>query len=65
MIRARLIGKLAQQIGAGMLSEGIAYLTADRHVPTAFAQPFRILEELPVREKRAPQGARDARDRDA
>ncbi|GAA1611509.1 class I SAM-dependent methyltransferase [Leucobacter chromiireducens] len=51
VIRARLIGKLAHQIGAGMLSDGIAYLTADRHIPTAFAQPFRILEELPVREK--------------
>lgn len=51
VIRARLIGKLAGQIGAGMLSAGIAYLTADRLIPTAFAQPFRVLDELPVREK--------------
>lgn len=51
VIRARLIGLLAEQIGAGMLSDGIAYLTADRQIPTAFAQTFRILEQLPVREK--------------
>lgn len=51
VIRARLIGKLAEDLGAGMLHDGIAYLTADRPVATPFAQAFRIIEELPAREK--------------
>ena len=51
VIRARLIGLLAEQLGAGMLREGIAYLTADRPAQTPFAQAFRVIEELPAREK--------------
>lgn len=51
VIRARLIGLLAERIGAGLLSEGIAYLTGDAPVETAFARAFRVVEELPVREK--------------
>ncbi|WP_449277813.1 THUMP-like domain-containing protein [Leucobacter sp. GX24907] len=51
VIRARLIGRLARQIGAGMLHPDIAYLTSDTHVSTPFAQGFRIIAELPVREK--------------
>ncbi len=51
VIRARLIGMLARQLGAGMLSPGIAYLTAHRLAPTPFAQAFRVVAELPVREK--------------
>ena len=51
VIRARLIGLLAEQLGAGMVSEGIAYLTADTLIPTPFAQTFRVLEQLPSSEK--------------
>ena len=51
VIRARLIGELAGRIGAGMLSDGIAYLTADTATPTPFAQVFRVREELPPKEK--------------
>ncbi|MCB1274112.1 MAG: SAM-dependent methyltransferase [Leucobacter sp.] len=51
VIRARLIGALADRIGAGMVSEGIAYLTSDTAVPTPFAQTFRVLERLPAGEK--------------
>lgn len=51
VIRARLIGLLAQQLGAGMVSDGIAYLTADSLVDTPFAQAFHVLEELPGQEK--------------
>lgn len=50
VIRARLIGLLAERIGGGMLSDGIAYLTGDTHVPTPFAAAFRVLETLPVKE---------------
>ncbi|TDP95814.1 hypothetical protein EDF62_0508 [Leucobacter luti] len=51
VIRARLIGLLADRLRAGMLSDGIAYLTSDRLLPTPFAAAFRIIDELPVREK--------------
>ncbi len=51
VIRARLIGGLARRLGAGMVSEGIAYLTSDEPAETPFAQSFRILETLPAREK--------------
>ncbi|UOQ57993.1 SAM-dependent methyltransferase [Leucobacter allii] len=51
VIRARLIGALAERLGAGMLAEGIAYLSADHHIPTPFASAFRVVAELPVRER--------------
>ena len=51
VIRARLIGKLAEQLDAGMIHSGIAYLTTDHAPRTPFGQTFRILEELPTREK--------------
>ncbi len=52
VIRARLIGDLARTLGAGMLSEAIAYLTAPTFTPTPFATAFRVLEVLPVDEKK-------------
>ncbi|TDW29647.1 class I SAM-dependent methyltransferase [Cryobacterium psychrophilum] len=52
IIRARLIGDLARTLGAEMLSEGIAYLTAPTLVQTPFASAFRVLEVLPVDEKK-------------
>ncbi|WP_158865556.1 THUMP-like domain-containing protein [Leifsonia sp. AG29] len=51
VIRARLIGDLARSIGGWMLSDRIAYITADRPVETPFAAGFRILEPLPYAEK--------------
>lgn len=51
IIRARLIGLLAEQLGAGMVSEGIAYLTSDSLVSSPFVQAFRIIEQLPSSEK--------------
>lgn len=51
VIRARLIGLLAAELDAGMIHPAIAYLTSDRPPATPFAQGFRILEELPSREK--------------
>lgn len=51
VIRARLIGDLARQLDATMLSDGIAYLTADAHLPTPFARAFRVLETLPFDER--------------
>lgn len=51
VIRSRLIGLLAGELRAGMIHPDIAYLTADRKPETPFGQTFRILEELPSREK--------------
>ena len=51
VIRARLIGTLAGSLGAGMLHEGIAYLTGDAPHSSPFAQTFRVREELPAKEK--------------
>ena len=52
VIRARLIGDLARSQDALMLSEGIAYLTSPALHPTPFATAFRVLESLPVDEKK-------------
>ncbi|KQV07219.1 class I SAM-dependent methyltransferase [Leifsonia sp. Root112D2] len=51
VIRARLIGDLARSLDARMLSDGIAWLTADAPVSTPFATGFRVLEQLPFAEK--------------
>ena len=47
VIRARLIGDLARSIGAGMVSEGIAWMTSDDPVDTPFASRFRVEECIP------------------
>jgi len=51
VIRARLIGMLARNLGASMLSDGIAYLSADTAVNTPFASCFHVLESFPFDEK--------------
>ena len=48
VIRARLIGDLARDIGAHMISERIAYLTSDTSTPTPFARGFRLVAEFPL-----------------
>jgi hypothetical protein len=52
VIRARLIGDLARQLNARMLSDSIAYLTADTAVATPFATCFHVLDSFPYDEKR-------------
>ncbi|MEO7348963.1 MAG: class I SAM-dependent methyltransferase [Terrimesophilobacter sp.] len=47
VIRARLIGDLGRQLGAGMVSEGIAWLTSADAVDTPFASRFRVKECIP------------------
>jgi SAM-dependent methyltransferase len=59
VIRARLIGDLARSIDGRMLSEGIAYITADVHVATPFATAFRVLEVLPSDEKKLRQALQE------
>lgn len=47
VIRSRLIGDLGREIGAGMVSKGIAWLTSDASVDTPFASRFRVKECIP------------------
>lgn len=51
VIRARLIGAVADELGAGMINEHIAYLTSDTLTASPFVQSFRVLDALPSREK--------------
>ncbi|GAB3616277.1 50S ribosomal protein L11 methyltransferase [Okibacterium endophyticum] len=51
VIRARLIGDLARDLGAGMVSDRIAYLTGDTDVSSPFATRFRVIERMPFDER--------------
>lgn len=51
VIRARLIGDAARQLGAGMLDEQIAYLTGDEALTSPFVQSFRVREAMPANVK--------------
>lgn len=59
VIRAELIGTLAERLGAHAVSEGIAYLTGAQHVETPLAQAFRVRETLPLDERRIAQRLRE------
>jgi hypothetical protein len=48
VIRARLIGDLARELGGSMLDPTIAYITADEHRATPFAAAFRVVEDFPL-----------------
>jgi hypothetical protein len=52
VVRAGLVGPLAERLGARLLDPHIAYLTADAPVVSPFAVTFRIIESLPYSEKR-------------
>lgn len=52
VIRAGLVARLAEVLGAGLVSPDIAYLTADRVEPTPFARAYRVLDHLPFGLKR-------------
>jgi THUMP domain-like len=61
IIRARLIGDVARSLDAGMLSEGIAYLSSATHVDTPFATAFRVLDQLPADERKLRQALQERR----
>jgi hypothetical protein len=49
IIRARLIGEVARQIGGRMISATIAYITCDTLPDTPFGQVFEIQDVLPLK----------------
>lgn len=59
VIRSRLIGDLARMLAARSLDEHIAYLSADAHTPTPFADAFRVLEVLPLDPKKISRALAD------
>ena len=59
MIRSQLLGKLAAQFEAGLVSEHIAYLTSDAAQVSPFAQGFEVLEVLPAKEKHLKKALRE------
>ena len=48
VIRAGLLPVLAAELGAGLVSESIAYLTSETHVAHPFAASFEVQEVLPM-----------------
>jgi SAM-dependent methyltransferase len=52
VIRAHVIGQLAEQLGAAQIDREIAYLTADSVIRTPFARCWRVIEWLPWNLKR-------------
>lgn len=59
VIRARLIGDVARALEAGMLSDGIAYLTSDAALTSPFVSSFRVREELPTDAKALGKALRE------
>ncbi|MEH3034337.1 MAG: methyltransferase domain-containing protein [Aeromicrobium erythreum] len=61
VIRSGLVGALAEELGGHLVDPRIAYVTTDEPVDHPLARSFRVLEELPFREKqlRAALVARD------
>ncbi|HET9169021.1 MAG TPA: hypothetical protein VFN97_06270 [Actinospica sp.] len=52
VIRARLIGELANSLGARTLDPTIAYLTADQYTQTPYAAAYEITDVLPFTVKK-------------
>lgn len=59
VIRARLIGDVARQLDAGMVADGIAYLTSDSALTSPFVQTFRIHERWPLDVKNLARALRE------
>ena len=51
VIRAGLVGELAQRLGAGTLDPSIAYLAAPAPTMTPFARGYRVVEAMPFKTK--------------
>jgi hypothetical protein len=51
VIRAGLVTAVAAGVDGGLIDEHIAYVTADAAFRTPFARSYRVVEELPQREK--------------
>lgn len=59
VIRAGLVAAVATGVHGGLLDEHIAYVTSDESFRTPFARGYRVLEELPYREKQLRAALRE------
>lgn len=59
VIRAGLVTAVAAAVGGRLIDPRIAYLTADTQVRTPFARTYRVIEELPYREKQLRAALRE------
>lgn len=51
IIRARLIGRIAEELNGGMLDPRIAYITSDQAAKSPFAVGFKVLHETSAKPK--------------
>jgi SAM-dependent methyltransferase len=61
VIRAGLVTAVAARVGGHLLDAHIAYVTADGELRTPFARGYRVLEEVPFREKPLRAALRERR----
>ncbi len=59
VIRAGLVTAVAAGVDGGLLDDQIAYVTSDASFHTPFARSYRVLEELPYREKQLRAALRE------
>jgi hypothetical protein len=59
VIRAGLVTAVAAGVGGGLVDRRIAYVTSDESFHTPFARGYRVLEELPYREKQLKAALRE------
>jgi len=52
VIRAGLVGAVAARVAGRLIDPRIAYVTSDQRIESPFARGYRLVEELPFREKR-------------
>ena len=61
VIRAGLVTAVAAGVNGGLIDAKIAYVTADTAFRTPFARSYRVLEELPYKEKQLRAALRERR----
>ncbi|MDO9457710.1 class I SAM-dependent methyltransferase [Nocardioides sp.] len=59
VVRAGLVTAVAAGVDGGLVDEHIAYVTSDSSFRTPFARGYRVLEELPYREKQLRAALRE------
>jgi SAM-dependent methyltransferase len=59
VIRAGLVTAVAAGVGGGLIDDKIAYVTSDQAFRTPFARAYRVVEELPYREKQLKAALRE------
>jgi hypothetical protein len=59
VIRAGLVGAVAAAVGGHLLDPRIAYVSSDRRVQTPLSGRYRLVEEVPFREKRLRAALRE------